>query len=149
MTSSGGARSLACGCRPPRSLRSIAGWRAGRAIRRSRMKRAAALERRGTPRAKTSCRRGHFGLSRYAGSGGEVMPFKCDQPAVPTVQQDDANVRITRWDFAPGAATGWHTHGWPYFVVMLTDAVMRVEADGVVSEIPRKAGDSYQRPAGV
>jgi quercetin dioxygenase-like cupin family protein len=77
------------------------------------------------------------------------MPFKCDEPAVPTVQHDDAAVRITRWDFAPGAATGWHTHGWPYFVVMLTDAVMKVEADGVVSEIPRKAGDSYQRPAGV
>ena len=48
--------------------------------------------------------------------------------AVPTVQQDDATVRITRWDFAPGAATGWHTHGWPYFVVMLTDAVMKIEA---------------------
>ena len=56
------------------------------------------------------------------------MPFKCDQPAVPTVQQDDETVRITRWDFAPGAATGWHTHGWPYFVVMLTDAVMKIEA---------------------
>ena len=56
------------------------------------------------------------------------MPFNCDQPAVPTVQQDDATVRITRWDFAAGAATGWHTHGWPYFVVMLTDAMMKIEA---------------------
>ena len=63
------------------------------------------------------------------------MPFRCDQPAVPTVQQDDATVRITRWDFAPGAATGWHTHGWPYFVVMLTDAVMKIEAAGAVSEV--------------
>ena len=44
---------------------------------------------------------------------------------VSAVQQDDATVRITRWDFEPGAATGWHTHGWPYFVVMLTDAIMR------------------------
>ena len=52
------------------------------------------------------------------------MPFRCNQPAVPTVQQDDATARITRWDFAPGAATGWHTHGWPYFVIMLTDAIM-------------------------
>ena len=59
------------------------------------------------------------------------MPFKCDQPAVPTLQQDDETVRITRWDFAPGAATGWHTHGWPYFVVLLTDAIMKIEmADG-------------------
>ena len=55
------------------------------------------------------------------------MPFKCEEPAVPTVQRDDDGVRITRWDFAPGAATGWPTHGWPYFVVMLTDAVMKVE----------------------
>jgi len=77
------------------------------------------------------------------------MPFKCNEPAVPTVQQDDNTVKITRWDFAPGAATGWHSHGWPYFVGMLTDALMKIEADGAVSEIPRRAGDCYQRPAGV
>jgi mannose-6-phosphate isomerase-like protein (cupin superfamily) len=78
------------------------------------------------------------------------MPFKCNQPAVPTVQQDDATVRITRWDFAPGAATGWHSHGWPYFVVMLTDAVMKIEAaDGAVTEVRLSAGQSYRRPAGV
>jgi quercetin dioxygenase-like cupin family protein len=59
-------------------------------------------------------------------------------------------VRITRWDFAPGAATGWHTHGWPYFVVLLTDAVMKIEtADGAVSEVRLQAGQSYQRPAGI
>src|SRR4051812_49860813 len=77
------------------------------------------------------------------------MPFKCNQPAVPTVQQDDATVRITRWDFAPGAATGWHSHGWPYFVVMLTDAVMNIEAaDGAVSEVRLAAGTTQQPPAG-
>ncbi len=77
------------------------------------------------------------------------MPFRCDQPAVPTVQQDDANVRITRWDFAPGATTGWHTHGWPYFVVMLTDAVMKIETNGAVSEVRLSAGQSYRRPSGI
>jgi len=77
------------------------------------------------------------------------MAFKCNEPAVATVQQEDTTVRITRWDFAPGAATGWHTHGWPYFVVMLTDAVMKIEAAGAVSEVRRKAGESYQRPAGI
>ena len=77
------------------------------------------------------------------------MPFKCNEPAVPTVQQDEATVRITRWDFAPGAATGWHSHGWPYFVVMLTDAVMKIEAAGQVSEVRLVAGQSYQRPAGI
>jgi beta-alanine degradation protein BauB len=77
------------------------------------------------------------------------MAFKCNVPAVPTIQQEDTTVRITRWDFAPGAATGWHTHAWPYFVVMLTDAVMKIEAAGAVSEVQRKAGESYQRPAGI
>ena len=77
------------------------------------------------------------------------MPFKCSRPAVPTVHKDDDTVRITRWDFAPGAATGWHRHGWPYFVVLLTDAVMNIEHDGEISEVRWKAGDSYQRPAGI
>jgi quercetin dioxygenase-like cupin family protein len=77
------------------------------------------------------------------------MPFKCNEPAVPTLQSEDNAVRITRWDFAPGAATGWHTHDWPYFVVLLTDAVMKIERNGEISEVRYKAGDSYQRPAGV
>ena len=78
------------------------------------------------------------------------MPFKCNEPAVPTVQQEDATVRVTRWDFAPGAATGWHTHGHPYFVVLLTDALLKIEAaGGALSEVPLKAGQSYRRPSGV
>ena len=77
------------------------------------------------------------------------MAFKCTVPAVPTVQQDDATVKITRWDFEPGAATGWHQHGWPYFVVLLTDAVMKVHDGKAESEVRLKAGQSYNRPAGV
>ena len=77
------------------------------------------------------------GLSGQAAAEETSMPFKCNQPAVPTVQQDDPTVRITRWNFAPGAATGWHTHGWPYFVVMLTDAVMKIEVAGAVRVMER------------
>ena len=77
------------------------------------------------------------------------MPFKCNQPAVPTVQQDDATVRITRWDFEPEAVTGWHQHGWPYFVVLLTDAVLKVHDGKIETATPFKAGQSYSRPAGV
>jgi quercetin dioxygenase-like cupin family protein len=77
------------------------------------------------------------------------MSFRCSIPAVPTTQQDDDAVRITRWDFAPGAATGWHEHGWPYVVVMLTDAVLRVHTGEEVTETSLKAGDSYRRPSGV
>jgi len=77
------------------------------------------------------------------------MAFKCTIPAVPTVQQDDDVVRITRWDFEPGAVTGWHRHGWPYLVVMLTDATMRVHDGTKESEVRLVAGQSYRRPPGV
>ena len=77
------------------------------------------------------------------------MAFQCTTPAVPSVQRDDEDVRITRWDFEPGAVTGWHSHGWPYFVVMLTDSVMHVHDGAKVSEFRRIAGETYNRPAGV
>ena len=77
------------------------------------------------------------------------MPFKCTIPAHPTVQRDDADIRITRWDFEPGAVTGQHTHGWPYLVVMLTDALMRVDNGAGVTETRLSAGQSYSRPAGI
>ena len=77
------------------------------------------------------------------------MAFKCTIPAVPTVQQDDADVRITRWDFEPGAVTGQHTHGWPYVVVMLTDGVISVDNGSSVTETRLGAGQAYHRPAGI
>jgi beta-alanine degradation protein BauB len=77
------------------------------------------------------------------------MVFKCTVPAVPTVQQDDETVRITRWDFEPGAATGWHQHGFPYFVILLTDAVMKIDDGKAESAVTLKTGQSYMRPAGV
>jgi quercetin dioxygenase-like cupin family protein len=77
------------------------------------------------------------------------MAFVCTIPAVPTVQRDDDDVRITRWDFAPGAVTGWHTHGWPYFVVMLTDGVLKLHNGAEVSEVGLVAGQSYGRASGV
>ena len=33
--------------------------------------------------------------------------------ATGTCQVDDERVRITRYDFAPGAETGWHRHQYP------------------------------------
>jgi quercetin dioxygenase-like cupin family protein len=77
------------------------------------------------------------------------MAFKCTLPAVPSVQQDDAHVRITRWDFQPGAVTGWHRHEWPYFVVMLQAGVLRIDDGSGVKDIPLSAGQSYQRPPGI
>jgi quercetin dioxygenase-like cupin family protein len=77
------------------------------------------------------------------------MAFACEIPAIPTVQQDDQDVRITRWDFPPGAVTGWHTHGWPYFVVMLTDAALSVHDGTNVAEASLAAGQAYHRPPGI
>lgn len=77
------------------------------------------------------------------------MPFECTVPAVPTVLADDERARITRWDFAPGATTGWHEHAMDYAVVMMTDATMAYEIDGVVTTTELQAGQSYSRPAGI
>ena len=77
------------------------------------------------------------------------MAFICTNPAVPSLQLDDDVSRITRWDFAPGATTGLHTHGWPYFVVMLTDGILRVDNGVAVTETRLSAGQSYRRPAGI
>ena len=48
-----------------------------------------------------------------------------------------------------GAVTGWHKHGWPYFVVMLTEGVLRVHDGKTETDVPLAAGQSYRRPAGV
>ena len=77
------------------------------------------------------------------------MAFSCDIPATPTVQVDDAAVRITRGDFPPGAATGWHEHGWPYVVVMLDAGTLKVHDGERVTDVPLAAGQSYRRPAGI
>lgn len=77
------------------------------------------------------------------------MAFKCNVPAVPTVQQDDPVLRITRWDFSPGAVTGWHRHEWGYFVIMLTDGILRIHNGSEVTDIPLVAGQSYMRQPGI
>ncbi len=69
--------------------------------------------------------------------------------ATATVLIDNARVRVTRWHFPPGAATGWHTHEFDYVIVPLTDGRLRlVEPDGErYSEL--EIGAPYFREAGV
>jgi beta-alanine degradation protein BauB len=69
--------------------------------------------------------------------------------AIPTIQQDDEVVRITRWDFAPGAATGWHEHAWPYFVTMIVAGTLRINDGHSEKEVALGAGQAYMRPAGI
>ena len=70
--------------------------------------------------------------------------------AVATLMVDDARVRVTRFDFAPGAETGWHRHGLDYVITPVTDCAMLLEEPGGGErrvDIP--AGQSYRREAGV
>ena len=79
-----------------------------------------------------------------------ASPLRCREPAVATVQIDDAHVRVTRWDFAPGAETGWHRHGMAYVVVPVTDGTLLLELPGGgATSAALKAGVSYERPPGV
>ena len=70
--------------------------------------------------------------------------------ATATVRIDDGRVKATEWAFAPGAETGWHTHGYDYVIVPLTDGRLLLEEPGGGT---RKAelmlGIPYARKAGV
>lgn len=72
------------------------------------------------------------------------------QKAIPTVQVDNARVRVTEWRFAPGAHTGYHRHEYDYVVVPQTTGQLRmVGPDGAETFADLIAGSSYFRPAGV
>ena len=67
-----------------------------------------------------------------------------------TLLVEDARVRVTRFDFAPGAETGWHVHGHDYVVTPVTRCVMRLdEPGGAAREVTLEPGASYRRSAGV
>ncbi|AZV80515.1 cupin domain-containing protein [Parasedimentitalea marina] len=63
---------------------------------------------------------------------------------------DDARVRVTRFDFAPGDQTGWHRHAMDYVITAVTDCHMRLELPGGETRdtlVP--AGTAYRREEGV
>lgn len=63
---------------------------------------------------------------------------------------DDHRVRVTRFDFAPGDETGWHTHGMDYVITTLTDCAMRLEEPGGdTRDVFVAAGTVYRRDKGV
>ena len=72
------------------------------------------------------------------------------EKAISTLQVDDGKVRVTRWDFSPGAETGWHVHGMDYVVVPLTNGTLSAELpDGSTVENQLTIGSSYARSSGV
>lgn len=71
------------------------------------------------------------------------------EQAKATLQYEDERVRVIRYDFAPGAETGHHRHGYDYVIVPVTDGTLRiVDAEGE-RLVPLRAGASYRRPVGV
>lgn len=63
---------------------------------------------------------------------------------------DDDRVRVTRFDFEPGAETGWHRHGMDYVITTLTDCRMLLEEPGGESrEVLIPSGTVYRRDEGV
>lgn len=70
--------------------------------------------------------------------------------AEPAVLTEDARTRVTRFDFAPGAETGWHEHAHDYVIVALTDCDMLLEEPGGEERRARvAAGEAYRRSAGI
>ena len=63
---------------------------------------------------------------------------------------DDDRARVTRFDFAPGAETGWHKHGYDYIITAITDCHMLLEEPGGEERrVLVPAGTVYSRTAGV
>jgi quercetin dioxygenase-like cupin family protein len=71
-------------------------------------------------------------------------------PCTATVLVDDDRVRVTRFDFAPGAETGWHRHGHDYVITAITDCPMLLEEPGGgTRQVLVPAGTAYRRSEGV
>lgn len=76
-------------------------------------------------------------------------------PAEATQQLETEDVRVTRWDFAPGSETGHHRHEFDYVVVPLTngrlDVEVRADAKSAIEVVANELqiGASYNRSAGV
>ena len=70
--------------------------------------------------------------------------------AVEEVQAENEGVKVTKYVFAPGAATGWHRHQHDYVIVPLTTGTLRiVDGKGESSLADLTAGQTYFRKAGV
>ena len=70
--------------------------------------------------------------------------------ATPTVHVDDGRVRITEWQFTPGAETGWHIHEHDYAVIPIMDGSLILEEPGnQENRAELKRHQPYARRAGV
>lgn len=67
-----------------------------------------------------------------------------------TTLVDDNRVRVTRFDFAPGAETGWHVHAHDYVVTPITPCEFLLEEPGgKTRSVSMGPGEAYRRQTGV
>jgi quercetin dioxygenase-like cupin family protein len=97
----------------------------------------------GQPRPGGEAFRAHLGDTAAVSASG--VPSK----AIPTVQTETPEVRVTEWRLPPGSATGHHRHEHDYVVVPMTDGVLTIVAAAGRSAAPITTGQSYFRKAGV
>jgi quercetin dioxygenase-like cupin family protein len=78
------------------------------------------------------------------------LTLRARQVAEATLLVEDDRVKVTRWDFAPGAETGWHRHGMDYVVTTVTPCVFLLEEPGgETRRVEMDAGVAYRRGEGV
>ena len=58
--------------------------------------------------------------------------------AVPVVHIDDDRFKVTEWQFAPGAETGWYVHGHDYVIVPLTDGAWIAPDDAYAGQMAER-----------
>ncbi|WP_340107862.1 cupin domain-containing protein [Pikeienuella sp. HZG-20] len=72
------------------------------------------------------------------------------ESATPETLVDNDRVRVTKWSFKPGEATGWHVHEYDYVVTPIVGSmVVMIDGDGKEANVEMVVGTSYFRQAGV
>jgi quercetin dioxygenase-like cupin family protein len=78
------------------------------------------------------------------------MTYRARQQATSTRLMEDERVRVTRWDFDPGAETRWHRHELDYVITTLTScSFLLEEPGGGTRTVDLPAGSVYRREEGV
>ena len=66
------------------------------------------------------------------------------------VMVDNEQVIVTEWSFEPGAATGWHRHGYDYVITPISGGDFEIASpDGTRTPFKMEPGRSYFRKFGV
>ena len=72
-----------------------------------------------------------------------------DQATLEIIHEDD-RMRVSRWTFQTGQATGEHIHEMDYVAVPISGGAFRAEmGDGSIVEMTQVAGQPYARAKGV